>query len=114
MRTVFFLFFCLTLSLSNAQDIVRVREYLDTLCASGMHGRGYVQKGDKIAAVYLENQFKQIGLQYFSSGTAQNHPYFQYFNFDINTFRKPFQLHLEYYQQILFLKQDWSLLMRLT
>jgi hypothetical protein len=45
-----------------------------------MGGRGYVDHGDKKAAEYLRKEFQEIGLQAFK-GT-----YFQYFNFDINTF----------------------------
>jgi len=80
--------FCL-----HGQDLKRVRSYIDTLAAPGMHGRGYVNKGDKIAALYLENQFTQIGLRSFES--SQEHRYFQYFKFDINTFPDNFFLKLQ-------------------
>jgi aminopeptidase YwaD len=78
------IFFCSLLIfhsfISGAQDINRVRKYLDVLCSPGMGGRGYVDHGDKKAAEYLRKEFQEIGLQAFK-GT-----YFQYFNFDINTF----------------------------
>src|SRR4051812_30593353 len=75
--------FCLLLLnpyFSSAQDMERVKHYLDTLCGPGMHGRGYVNEGDKIAATYLKNQFEAIGLESFKGSFIQN------FNFDINTF----------------------------
>lgn len=45
-----------------------------------MHGRGYVNEGDKIAANYIENEFKKIGLKPFREGFIQE------FNFPVNTF----------------------------
>jgi aminopeptidase YwaD len=71
------IFFCL---ISQAQDINRVRKYLKVLCAPEMGGRGYVGQGDKKAAEFLRKEFKKNGLQAFKGS------YFQFFNFDINTF----------------------------
>jgi aminopeptidase YwaD len=73
------------------QDLKRVRTYIDTLAAPGMHGRGYVSEGDKKAALYLEDQFIQIGLQSFKP--SDPHDYFQYFKFNINTFPGEVCLH---------------------
>jgi len=53
-----FLIFHFTLS---AQDIPYTRQILDTLCSPFTHGRGYVKKGDKIAANYIANEFKKFG-----------------------------------------------------
>lgn len=58
----------------------RVRQYLDTLCAAGLHGRGAAFDGQKNAAGYLSNRFREIGLLPISNN------YFQNFNYDINTF----------------------------
>jgi aminopeptidase YwaD len=63
-----------------AQDMKRVHRYLDTLCASGLHGRGAGFDGQKKAANYLSDRFREIGLSSFSDN------YFQNFNYDINTF----------------------------
>lgn len=54
-----------------------------------MHGRGYVKRGERIAADYLARQFTTIGLQSF--GTT----YFQPFTLPINTFPKPIKLKLD-------------------
>jgi hypothetical protein len=45
-----------------------------------MHGRGYVNEGDKIAARYIRNEFIKSGLESCKSG------YFQTFEIPINTF----------------------------
>jgi aminopeptidase YwaD len=79
-KKIQFLIFVLYASIGSAQDMGRVKQYLDTLCSPNMHGRGYVCKGDKIAADYLKNQFESIGLQNYKGSFIQN------FNFDINTF----------------------------
>jgi aminopeptidase YwaD len=64
----------------SAQNMDRVRTYLDTLCAPGLHGRGASFDGQKKAAVYLSDRFRETGLSSFSDS------YFQYFNYNINTF----------------------------
>lgn len=66
--TLSFLFF---LSISHAQDIKYARSIVDTLAAPGMHGRGYVNEGDKIAATYIENEFKKFGLSPFDKSYRQ-------------------------------------------
>ena len=70
----------LFLSSLSAQNIEKVRGYLDTLCGPGLHGRGASSDGQKNAAAYLADRFREIGLQPFGSS------YFQKFNYDINTF----------------------------
>jgi aminopeptidase YwaD len=76
-------------NLSNAQDLIRVRQYLDTLCAPGFHGRGAAFDGQKKAAAYLSDRFREIGLLSFSN------TYSQYFNYDINTFPGKLSLQME-------------------
>ena len=58
----------------------RVHQYLDTLCAPGLYGRGASFDGQKKAADYLSDRFKEIGLIPLSDN------YFQYFTYNINTF----------------------------
>jgi aminopeptidase YwaD len=65
---------------SEAQDISYAHKIIDTLASPSMHGRGYVQSGDKIAANYLLSQFKKLHLDSFKGG------YFQNFSFAVNTF----------------------------
>lgn len=64
----------------QAQDMKRVKTYIDTLCSPVMHGRGYVNKGDLIAATYIQAQFRQLNLKAFRDS------YLQTFPLDINTF----------------------------
>lgn len=65
-----------------SQDLQYARQVIDTLTAPGMHGRGYVSKGDKIAATYIKNEFIKNGLQ------PVDENYFQPFKFPVNTFPK--------------------------
>jgi len=62
------------------QDKEYARWIIDTLTAKGMHGRGYVNNGDKIAAGFIGNEFKKSGLKSF------NDDYFQPFEISVNTF----------------------------
>lgn len=64
--------------------MARVNYNLDTLCAPGMHGRGAIHDGDKIAAKFLANYFKKFGLLPFMPDSS----YFQTFPYDINTFEE--------------------------
>ncbi|MFZ4548421.1 MAG: M28 family metallopeptidase [Bacteroidales bacterium] len=66
--------------ISFAQDISYARSLIDTLAAPGMHGRGYVQDGDKIAAGFLVGEFEKMGLKSFVPGFQQ------YYSFPMNTF----------------------------
>ncbi|RYF86408.1 MAG: M28 family peptidase, partial [Chitinophagaceae bacterium] len=63
-----------------AQDMSRVKANLDSLCSPRMHGRGYVNYGDRHAAAFISKEFKKPGLQQF------NDTYFQFFTLDVNTF----------------------------
>lgn len=59
---------------------------IDTLTSPYMHGRGYVNDGDKIAAKYISDRFEEYGLKRFISN------YYQHFTFPVNTF--PFPQHI--------------------
>ena len=48
---------------SNRKDFVATNTIVDTMASESMHGRGYVNGGDSIAANYLKNEFKKIGLK---------------------------------------------------
>ena len=60
------------------------REIINHLAAPGMHGRGYVNHGDRIAAKYIEGQFKKDHVDV----TVQK------FKFPINTF--PGKMHISF------------------
>ncbi len=66
----------------SAQDMARVRQNLNALCAPEMHGRGYVKDGDKKASEFIQKQFQEAGLKPF------NQQYFQNFSLPVNTIRE--------------------------
>lgn len=57
-----------------------VREVTSKLCSAEFHGRGYVKKGDSIAASFLAAEFQKIGLK------PLKRSYFQRFEHTVNTF----------------------------
>lgn len=66
------------------QDMNRVRQHIDTLASPSMHGRGYQQGGDKIAAGYIHQKFQKTGLLSFKDASPLN--YYQEFGFKVNLF----------------------------
>ena len=46
-----------------AQDIPRARRTIERLAAPQMHGRGYVQQGERKAAAYLRGRLKELKLE---------------------------------------------------
>ncbi|WP_139958023.1 M28 family metallopeptidase [Flavicella sediminum] len=73
--------FCFA-QLNNAKKIIH------TLSSPDFHGRGYVSKGDKIAAKFIQKEFKKLDLKKF------NKSYLQEFSFSINTQPKELLLAL--------------------
>jgi hypothetical protein len=61
-------------------QIVEVQRITKTLCSPEFHGRGYVNKGDSLAAEFIVAEFKKIGLKPLKKS------YFQSFKLDVNTF----------------------------
>lgn len=55
-------------------------QWLKQLTDSSFHGRGYVHNGDKIAADYLEQEFKKLG------ALPIKESYRQFYHHDVNTF----------------------------
>lgn len=48
----------------SQSDILRyAHQVVDTLASPSMHGRGYVNKGDSIAADYIKKEFEKFGLK---------------------------------------------------
>ncbi|MFH1320388.1 MAG: M28 family peptidase [Bacteroidota bacterium] len=64
----------------TAQDLDYAKSVIDTLTSPGMHGRGYVYGGNKIAAKFIEDGFKINGLKPFGDS------YLQEFTLPVNTF----------------------------
>ena len=53
-----------------------------TLCSPEFHGRGYVNKGDSVAAAFMAEEFEKLGV-----GTYKNNGYLQHFTLKgVNTF----------------------------
>ena len=65
---------------SFAQDLQRVQKNISILTSKKFHGRGAALNGDALAAAYIANQFKAIGLKPLSTD------YYQSFTYGINTF----------------------------
>ncbi|PKQ63044.1 hypothetical protein BZG02_09740 [Labilibaculum filiforme] len=63
-----------------AQDMNYTKQLVEKLSSKEFHGRGYVNKGDSIAAVYLSEEMKSIGLESFSDN------YYQPYTTSINTY----------------------------
>jgi aminopeptidase YwaD len=95
----FFIILFATSDFISAQNMERVRSYLDTLCASGLQGRGAGFDGQKKAAAYLSDRFTEIGLLPLSSS------YYQTFHYTINTF--PGKLNLQIDQVTLVPGKDY-------
>ncbi len=79
------LYYFITLSLfsqeiKTGEVYAYARKIVDTMASQSMHGRGYVNGGDSIAANYLKNEFSRIGLKSFGND------YYQRMSFPINTF----------------------------
>lgn len=73
------LFICL-IQLTVLGQIEEVRRITQTLCSPEYHGRGYVNKGDSIASVFIASEFKKLGLKPLKKS------YFQSFELGVNTF----------------------------
>ena len=75
--------FCLLLLSAvtvKAQNLSFARNVIDSLCAPGMAGRGYVKNGSATAALFIESQFKQLGVNALKGG------YHQHFTLPVNSF----------------------------
>ncbi|MCX6272086.1 MAG: M28 family peptidase [Bacteroidetes bacterium] len=63
-----------------AQDLTYPKEVITKLTSKGFKGRGYVGKGDHIAAEYLRNEMEKTGVK------PVGKDYYQKFNVSVNTF----------------------------
>ncbi len=80
MRKLFTFFFFFAFYFTINAQVVEVRRITKTLCSPEFHGRGYVNSGDSIAAQFIADEFKKIGLK------PLKRSYFQEFSFAVNTF----------------------------
>ena len=61
-------------------DLPRAHRTIEALAAPKLHGRGYVRQGEHLAAAYLRQRLRQLGLQPLAP------EYTQSFTLDVNTF----------------------------
>ncbi|MFI5163807.1 MAG: M28 family metallopeptidase [Bacteroidia bacterium] len=80
----------LSTSFCEAQnDVLKyAHQIVDTLASPSMHGRGYVLKGDSIAADYIKKEFERFGVKPIGK------EFYQKFSFPVNTF--PGNIYISY------------------
>ncbi len=73
MRKLFPLFLFTIFSVFNfAQDVKYARNLIDSLCSPHMHGRGYVNNGQAIAAAFIAKEFVNDSLEHFGKDYFQD------------------------------------------
>ena len=72
----------------HAQDLARARRTIAQLAAPELHGRGYVQQGERKAAAYLRGRLRELKLEPLAPD------YTQPFTLDVNTFPGALKLRL--------------------
>lgn len=81
------LYFSLPLFLFSQPDFAK--DVMLNLTSVDMHGRGYVNDGDKKAAIYIAEKYKILNAQPFGNS------FFQDFSFSVNTFPDSMQIALD-------------------
>ncbi len=79
MKYMVLLILICSLSISNAQqfDAAKIREHIKILSSDAMQGRGTGKEGEKMAAAYIQKQFKKLKLK----TKGDNNTYLQSFTF---------------------------------
>lgn len=74
----------------QSQDSLYTRHLIKTLTSENFHGRGYVKKGDYIAAQFIKEEYIKNGIsEILSAG------YFQKFDFPVNTFPSNMEVKID-------------------
>ena len=63
MKFVVLLLFVLLSRIIFSQDLAYYKKQIDTLCSEKMYGRGYLKDGHRIAANYIEQEFRKLNLR---------------------------------------------------
>ncbi len=63
-----------------SQSMQRVKKVVEELSSPAYYGRGYTHKGDSLAADYIVNRLKRMGIKTIGDS------YYQHFTMDINTY----------------------------
>ena len=74
---------CLCSFIAYSQDISEAKKVVSILCSQDMYGRGYLKNGDRKAADFIAKEYSKIKL---TGQNSSNDPFFQLFDFSINTF----------------------------
>ncbi|WP_421918937.1 M28 family metallopeptidase [Marinifilum sp.] len=80
---------CMSSFFCFAQDMDYTRTLVEKLSSKEFHGRGYVNKGDSVAAAYLSKEMKSIKLKGFTDN------YYQPYSISVNTFAKNTKLSFD-------------------
>jgi aminopeptidase YwaD len=72
--------FLISFTFFSYSQIEEVRRITKTLCSPEFHGRGYVNGGDSIAAVFIASEFEKLGL------LSSDEGFLQPFQFQVNSF----------------------------
>jgi aminopeptidase YwaD len=95
MKKIFILvIFLIAAQICSSQNVEYVHSLIDTLASPSLMGRGYVGKGDSLAADYIVKQLDKTGLKSF------NNNYLQTYSFGINTYPGAMMLELDGVQLI--------------
>jgi len=78
-RTLFLILFFVVFSTAYSQDLTYARKIINILASPEFHGRGYVNKGDSIAADFIYSEMSFLGLKNF------NNTFYQHFELSVNT-----------------------------
>ncbi|PWH85228.1 M28 family metallopeptidase [Brumimicrobium oceani] len=78
----FLLFLGVLVSFLTFGQVEKARRVTEVLCSDSLYGRGYVNNGVNKAANFLQDEFRNAGLQPF----LKNDSYLQPFSLDVNTF----------------------------
>lgn len=93
------LLFFLLVSIHAHGQLEEHRRITKTLCSPELHGRGYVNHGDSLAADFIKREYQKLGLTSFSDG------FLQPFSFTVNTF--PGDLLLKQQSEVLIPGKDF-------
>lgn len=89
-KTLLFTFACLFLfSCASQNNSHYAKDTIKKLASPEFKGRGYAGRGDSIAAEFLRNEFREIGLE------PLGNDYFQSFTMDVNTFPTKVELSID-------------------